>query len=228
MTPTAIAGAYAKRLSRRVSLISSIREPTDVASTAAPATVAVKRPRRQATKIAIRPPAIALATNARSVAPGPSSVPTAASSFTSPPPIAPIRYPGNMSARPTRQPASASKMPTRPSPTAARPRPTSAMLAVSTLGTRRIRRSMAAAVMAATATTRNGSVLDIRRRNGLPEDGVDGVAHMAHRSERNDSDQGSEQRVLEQVLADVGQRQASQSRFQGLHVHWPLPVEIER
>src|SRR5262245_1293519 len=203
MTPTAIAGAYAKRLSRRVSLISSIREPTDVASTAAPATVAAKRPRRQATKIAIRPPAIALATNARSVAPGPSSVPTAASSFTSPPPIAPIRYPGNMSARPTRQPASASQMPTRPSPIAASPRPTRATPAVSTFGTRRIRRSIAAAVIAAAATTINGSALDIGGSNSSPEHGVDGVAHLGDGTNRNEGDQRAEQRVLEQILAGV-------------------------
>src|SRR5437762_726381 len=89
---------------------------------------------------------MAMPKNAIRTRSGPRNVPTAASSFTSPPPVAPHRYPGSISVRPTTAPRTAPTMPTRPVLVSAIATPIAAAAPVRPFGTRRVRRSMTAAV----------------------------------------------------------------------------------
>src|SRR6185503_907268 len=133
---------------------------------------------------------------------GPSRAPAAASSLTSPAPVAPKMWPGIMNARPSRQPSSAAPRPTRPKPAAARPMPMAAKVAVRMLGMRRVRRSITAAAPMPTATiavTRASEFCS----NAIPEHRLDSAAQRVDRAQSRDDDERHEQRVLEQVLARV-------------------------
>src|SRR5262245_29802311 len=162
--------------------------------------------------------------NATPVRAGPSSVPSAASSFTSPAPVAPMKCPGSISSRPTAKPATASAGVRRVTWIAASARPITATLSVTTFGTRRDRRSTATAVPppAAVITIPAGShavftavskVLD----NGLPQHGVDGRAHRGNGRHHHDRDQRREKSVLDQVLAIVPACEPEDGRHHAFH-----------
>src|ERR1051325_2930976 len=134
---------------------------------------------------------------------GPSSAPAAASSLTSPAPVAPKMWPGIMNARPSRHPRIEAPRPTRPKPAAARPTPTAASVAVKRLGMRRVRRSITAAAPMPTAMTAVTSASEVCIGDGIPKDGLDGAAQRADGADGGDHDERHEQRVLEQVLPRV-------------------------
>jgi hypothetical protein len=81
--------------------------------------------------------------------------------------------------------------------------PVNATAAVNSFGTRRVRRSIAAATHPAivTAPTAAGSDACSGPSNVLPQHGVDRVAQAPHRDRTHESDQCDEHRVLEEVLA---------------------------
>src|SRR4051794_27842852 len=138
--------------------------------------------------------------NAAAVAAGPSSAPAAAKSFTSPAPVAPNRWPGSISPRPMAMPAIEPAIVNRPMPATANATPAAASDAVSTLGTRRVRTSIVAAVMPPAA-----SVVSTIRSDGVanvsPEQRVNRLSKVADCCHGDDGDQRREQAVLEQVLA---------------------------
>src|SRR4029079_2194164 len=109
-------------------------------------------------------------------------------------------WPGSMSANPSRAPtrAPAIECPDRPRPASASS--VIATRAVSGLGIRPVRKSMAAAAPEAVTTTASTTRSDVRSGNGLPQHGVDLVAHRGHRADRHEGDEGAEHRVFEQVL----------------------------
>src|SRR5688572_5788457 len=152
IAPTAIAGAYAKRFRTAGSSSAVAYFPPVRTSSEAPLTVSATRPRMAATLSARTAPAIAVCTSAGTIKDGPRNAPTAANNLTSPPPVAPIRYPGSINRRPTPHPASAAPMPTVPQPAAASSTPDAASGMVNALGMRRVRRSIAAAAHVAAAT----------------------------------------------------------------------------
>src|SRR5215471_1344705 len=131
--------------------------------------------------------------------PGPSSVPNAAISFTSPAPVAPMTWPGSISTRPSARPAAALDSPTVVGWNAASIRPRTAMPKVITLGTRRSRRSIAAVVLPPTATAPKATASKVLN-NGLPQHAVDLVTERGHAGHHHDGDQHSQESVLEQVL----------------------------
>src|SRR5688572_1346293 len=152
MAPTAIAGAYAKRFRTAGSSSAVAYFPPVMTRSEVPLRVSATRPRMAATLSARTAPAIAVCTSAGTINDGPRNAPTAANSLTSPPPVAPIRYPGSINRRPTPHPASAAPMPTVPQPAAASSTPDAASGMVNALGMRRVRRSIAAAAHVAAAT----------------------------------------------------------------------------
>src|SRR5438093_6513200 len=151
------------------------------------------------------------------VRPGPSSVPSAAKSLTSPAPVAPITWPGSISRRPTAKPPSAPETPTPVMRVAASATPSAPMPSVSRFGTRRVCRSTMAleAPPASTAQTLESS--DILR-NRLPEHVVDRRPDGSHRAQGDQRDQRHEQSVFDQVLAIVLPQQAAGSNEDAVHV----------
>src|SRR5580704_7261786 len=140
--------------------------------------------------------------NALRMPAGPSSVPSAANSFTSPAPVAPITWPGSSSSSPHRPPRSADAIPSVVTWNSASARPVSARPPVSTFGTRRTFKSTAAPAPppAVTSDTTTGSEI---LSNGLPEHRVDRIADRRHAREDEDGDEHGQQAVLDQVLAFV-------------------------
>src|SRR5581483_7628569 len=130
---------------------------------------------------------------------GPSRVPIAAKSFTSPAPVAPITCPGSISARPIARPASAPVTLRLVACEPASATPRAAIDRVRTLGTRRVRKSMTVAAPPAKTMTASAIGSDVLS-NGLPEHVVDRVPDRRHGGDRDDRDQRHEQTVLEQIL----------------------------
>src|SRR5262249_21128684 len=101
---------------------------------------------------------------------------------------------------PTTMPASAPRSVTLPMPAAAKTRPAAASDSVNAFGTRRVRRSIAAAVPAPAT-----SVANTIRSDGLtnvsPEQVVNRLSDSGDRADCDHCDQRCEQAVLEQVLA---------------------------
>src|SRR5580765_8005082 len=150
--------------------------------------------------------------------PGPSSVPSAASSFTSPAPVPPSKCPGNISANPIRAPTRAPAIEWPESPRPASARPTTATVAVSRFGIRPVRRSMVAAAPEAATTAASTIASDVGSSNDLPQHVVDLVAYCRHRAERDECDQPAQQRVFEQILAVIGPDLFGDERDDVLHV----------
>src|SRR6185295_16920008 len=151
---------------------------------------------------------------------GPSSAPAAASSLTSPAPVAPKMWPGIMNARPSRQPSNAAPRPTRPKPAAASPMPTAASVAVKMLGMRRVRRSITAAAPMPIAMITVTSASEFCS-DAIPEYRLDSAAQRIHRADGRDDDERHEQRVLEQVLPRVPLRRAPDRLPYPLRAHKP-------
>src|SRR6187399_921579 len=154
--------------------------------------------------------------NAMAMPFGPSSVPSAANSLTSPAPVAPITWPGSISASPTANPKSAWTIDTVPFPVAASIKPAMAMPSVSGFGIRRVYRSTTAldAPLLATALTSRGSEI---LSNVVPENRIDRVSHGHHRAECDDRNQDYQQPVLQKVLPLVLLDQPSDYRKHLLH-----------
>src|SRR5471032_2906031 len=155
---------------------------------------------------------------------GPSSVPMAANSFTSPAPVAPITCPGSISRSPHANPASAIGTPSFVTCRNASVMPVSASPTVSGFGTRRLLRSTTAPAPPPAATTETATGSKILS-NGLPEDGVDRVAHRRDARQNEHRDQHGEQAVLDQVLSLVVTNQIADG---GEHTHHdnPLPLKM--
>src|SRR5436309_8606149 len=142
------------------------------------------------------------------VRPGPSSVPSAAKSLTSPAPVAPITWPASISRVPTAKPPSAPEMPTPVMRVAASAHPSAPIPSVSGFGTRRVCRSTMALVAPPASTAQTVESSDILR-NRPPEHVVDRRPHGSHRAQRDQRDQRDEQSVFDQVLAVVMPQQAA-------------------
>src|SRR2546422_856619 len=155
IAPTAIAGAYANRLSADGPSISATLAPPVRTRAAVRSIVAPNRRRWSAITIASAPPAIAVYRNAIPIRDGPSRVPTAANSFTSPAPVAPIRWPGSIRSSPRANPANAPATLTPLTWVAAIVTPTAVIPIVSGFGTRRVYKSTTAPAptLAATVAT---------------------------------------------------------------------------
>src|SRR5690606_18417220 len=146
--------------------------------------------------------------NATTVPAGPSQVPSAASSFTSPAPVPPKRCPGSISRSPSAAPVSAPAVDCSDTPTAAAASPARATVAVITFGMRPVRRSTAAAMPAAARMATSDTASEAGSSDDLPERAVDRVAECPHGTNRDDGDEANQQRVLEQVLSVLAMRQA--------------------
>src|SRR5262245_41128795 len=105
-----------------------------------------------------------------------------------------------MKANPRKKPMTAPPMPTGPSFTAATPIPTTANDPVSTLGMRRVRRSMTAARPVAAQTIDRTMTSDIGC-DDIPKHCFDRSAHRRERSHHHQHDERDQQCVLEQILA---------------------------
>src|SRR5262249_43246736 len=127
---------------------------------------------------------------------------SAASSLTSPPPVAPMRNPGSIKRSPTSSPSSEEATPMDVACHAARATPHAAMPPVSALGTRRQARSVITPAPPAPATIATTRELD-KARNRLPEKSVEGLPDRGHRHDRDDGDERHQKRVLEQILTVV-------------------------
>src|SRR5438445_3459112 len=151
---------------------------------------------------------------------GPSSDPMAANSFTSPAPVAPNRWPGSMSARPTKNPRAAAPTVRWPIPAAANPRPLSASRPVSAFGTRRVLRSTNAAAATPAASVPITMKSD-DLTNGAPEHVVNRLANRGDADDGDERYQRRQQPVFEQVLAVGFASRTRDCRDQPLHVHPP-------
>src|SRR5262245_43168387 len=152
------------------------------------------------------PPANVAYRNAGSTRPAPMTAPAAAKSFTSPAPVAPMTWPGNMSARPSARPASEDHTETPVMPAAAKATPASARLPVTALGTRLVRRSTRAPQPAPATTVATTIALECTAqtaRDCLPQHVIHGTPHTRDPYYRNDRNQSREQRVLDQVLGVI-------------------------
>src|SRR5262245_43097691 len=149
---------------------------------------------------------------------GPSRVPSAATSFTSPAPVPPNTWPGSIITNPSAAPmvAAAIEWPVHPAAVRASPKP--ATPAVRRFGIFPVRTSMAAAAPEAATTARSTTVSDVGSSNGLPEHRVDLVADGRDCAHRHEGDQGAEHRVFEQVLALIGSSQLSHESDETIHV----------
>src|SRR5579864_1824126 len=201
----AIAGAYANRLTRLVSMAPTLAPPL-LTSVAARATVSRRMLRRTATKTARAPPASAVYRNASSVAPGPSQAPMAAKSLTSPAPVAPITWPGSMTRRPTARPAAARIGVTALQPAHAATKPATVIVAVSALGIRRDRTSVTMLMAPAAAIASTAIGLE-SCTNAHPEHVVNLGADRSDGAHGKNCDQRGQQSVLEQILAIFFARQ---------------------
>src|SRR5438270_598281 len=140
--------------------------------------------------------------------PGPTTPPSAANSFTSPAPVRPNACPGSMSTRPKTMPSAACASVAPPIPKPPNTMPTAAIASVSAFGTRRVRRSITAAVTAPAATV----AMTIRSdglANALPEDGDDRVAERRDAGDRDHRDERGQQAVLEKILSLLPLQQPS-------------------
>src|SRR5919201_4446861 len=154
---------------------------------------------------------------------GPSKVPRAANSFTSPAPVAPTKCPGSISTNPTANPASAPATETPVTCNAANARPSAVIASVSWFGTRRVFKSTSAPTPPLVATTATKMASDALS-NGLPEPRVNRVADRPDRRERHDRDERRQQPVFDQVLALVAA--PNQSHNEETHpVHGSLSKE---
>src|SRR5262249_38206382 len=193
--PAAIAGPYANRLPRAGATIVSRVDAGDVINPEVPNTVSASRPRRVAIASAITPPARAEYRNVRNARPGPRNVPTAAISFTSPAPVAPITWPGSMSSSPVVRPSSACSGVTPPPPNAS-PNPAPAIAPVSQFGMRRVRTSVTTAAASPSESARKGTMVLERGLNGFPEHVVNRASDSRDGTESHKGDQRAEEGVL--------------------------------
>src|SRR5712671_2877271 len=154
--------------------------------------------------------------NAIAIPRGPSSVPTAASSFTSPAPVLPTICPGNISSSPAPKPSMAPSAPTPSMRAAAIVIPIAATPNVSQFGTRRVFRSTIAAtvVLPATAVRTMGSD---STRERLPEHRVHDLAHFADRKERGHRDEAGQEPILDEILALCGDGEHADSQQETAH-----------
>ena len=143
-------------------------------------------------------PRLRVKSTAFTTASGPSRLPTAAISFTSPAPVAPSTCPGSMSTRPITHPSTAAPTDTPPKPNAASPRPAPAIVPVRTLGIRRVRRSTTVATSRPAISTASDALA--AAGDDLPEHRVDGVSNRRDGSECDKGNERAEQRVLEKIL----------------------------
>src|SRR5712691_5237374 len=163
---------------------------------------------------------------------GPSSVPIAANSFTSPAPVAPTKWPGSISAKPSANPASAAATLTLVRWAAASARPRPAIPSVNRFGTRRLLRSMTALnppLPATTPTTTTSEILS----NGRPEHRHDRLSDRGHSDHHHHGDQHGQEPILDQVLAIVATNEAADGGEHVPHADlaknagaetWPRPV----
>src|SRR3954470_8236737 len=166
---------------------------------------------------------------------GPTNAPAAANSLTSPAPVAPIRCPGSISARPSARPASEAPSDRPPMPHAAETPPTAASPIVSGFGTRRVRRSIAAP-MPVPATRVAIAINSEGLANLHPENVVDRVAERFDADHGDDRNQRRQQSVFDQILARLVREQPLHCRDQVRHgvclsmrerSPAPLPIEIQ-
>jgi hypothetical protein len=104
------------------------------------------------------------------------------------------------------------------SPTAARPTPAAATVAVSGFGIFPVRRSMAAAEPEAAATAARTTTSDAGSGNGLPQHRVDRLAHSLNGSDGHESDERHEHRVFQKVLPLIGADQPIHEHHHTIHV----------
>src|SRR5688572_25459888 len=152
--------------------------------------------------MAMTPPAMAVATKAVIVSQGPSSVPRAASSFTSPPPVAPKRCPGSIRRSPTTPPATAAPIPMRLIPAAAITRPTIVTAPVSVFGTRRVLRSITEAARPHPSTIVSTSASE-DVGDDIPEPQLDHAGESIDGGQHGNRDECREHAVFDQVLPVV-------------------------
>src|SRR5262249_55112758 len=130
-----------------------------------------------------------------------STVPSAANSFTSPPPVAPTRKPGSMRKSPIASPPNAPVTPTLVACSVDSATPSVAIPKVNALGTRRLRRSITALVAPDAATTEATTRSDVGGNDGCPQDVGDCSAESRHGENGADGDQRHQQAILEEVLS---------------------------
>src|SRR4051812_13553739 len=152
--------------------------------------------------MASTPPAMALARNITTTAPGPTTVPSAPISFTSPAPVPPAMWPGSIRPRPSAPPATDASGDVPVTAATASVSPVAAVAAVSAFGIRPVRRSMPAPAIAAAAEAAKERS-DIGSRDDLPQGLVDHVADGGHRAEGDQGDERAEHCVLDQILPVV-------------------------
>src|SRR6267378_3570383 len=145
------------------------------------------------------------------VRPGPSSVPNAAISLTSPAPVAPMTCAGSIRARPTARPASALTTPTPVGRNAASASPSTAMPNVIGLGTRRTRKSIAAVALPQPAMAQTATASKVLN-NGLPQNRVDLIPQRRDAGHHEDGDQRGQKPVFEQVLPVMFSRESRDCR----------------
>src|SRR4051812_40649083 len=155
---------------------------------------------------------------------GPMNAPTAANNFTSPAPVAPIKCPGSISARPSARPASDAPSERPPMPNAAKATPVAANPIVSGFGTRRVHKSIAAPTPVPLTT-----VAIARKSDGLanlgPEDTGNRVAERRDTDNRREGDQRRQQTVFDQILSVVLEKQPCESCHQARHEKPPFEGE---
>src|SRR5436309_11086249 len=147
---------------------------------------------------------------------GPSNVPIAANSFTSPAPVAPTKWPGSMSAKPSANPASAAATLTLVRCVAASARPSAEIPNVNWFGTRRLLRSISALsppLPATALTTITSEILS----NGRPEHRHDRLSDRGHSDHHHHSDQHGQKPILDQVLTIVATNEAADGGEHVLH-----------
>src|SRR5881394_3507442 len=147
---------------------------------------------------------------------GPSSVPSAAKSLTSPAPVAPMTCPGSINTRPRARPPSAPGTLTPVTRIAASAMPSAPILKVSAFGTRRVYRSTMVLAAPPASTTQIVDGSDILG-NRLPEHVVDRLADGPDCTKCHERNQGHEQSVFDQVLADVTPHEAASTNEDAMH-----------
>src|SRR2546422_7491221 len=148
---------------------------------------------------------------------GPSRVPMAANSFTSPAPVAPTKWPGSISAKPSANPASAAGTLTLVRCVAASARPRAAIPSVNGFGTRRLLRSMSALNPPLPATTPT-TITSESLSNGRPEHRHDRLSERGQSHHYHHGDQDAQKPVLDQVLAIVATNEAADGGEHVLHL----------
>ncbi len=145
---------------------------------------------------------MALYKNALKIIDGPNHVPSAAISFTSPPPVRPKTCPGNITTKPVRKPTSAMPGGSSTTPDAAAMIPRAATDNVSALGTRRVEKSIAA-LRPALAITAVTVITSESGGNPVPKQLENCLANRGHDRDAQKSNKPDEHRVLDQILRVV-------------------------